>query len=578
MKKIITFFVAAMIAISTINAQSIAEGIKNINYEKNKTAISIFKKLYDANSKDPQTIYWYGQALLAAKGIPAPEQLSAAKAVYQKALTDGVNDPYIWIGMGHVELLEGGDLNKAKQKFEQAITFTKTKKGIENPDILNAIGRANADGISTTGDAMYGIEKLKRAADINKINPDIYNNMGICYRKLGGENGGQAVSSFLEALRIDPKNVIAQYEIGQIYLSQNNKDALELSFNGAISSDPTFPPAYISLFHYYAERDVNKAKEYLDKFLQYADKDPENDLFYAEYLFRAGKYAESLAKAKQIESAVDYKTLPHLNILYAYDYDRLGDSVQSKVYAEKYFANATPEIIQPSDYDLAVKIFSKFPGSEMQAVGYLEKAIAADPVKENKITYAGQAATLLGKGKLYAEQLKWYQKIVEMKGTTSEFDYYNLASTAFSAKDFIQTMAIAKNYMAAFPDKTQGYSFNIRAAKAIDTANATGLWFEAAHKQNEFFIRDTVKNKQGLVNNYYTVLGYYNDVIQDYAKALAVCDSILMLVPGEPQTLKFRDMIDAKLNKKPTPPTPAKKPGAKSTTGFIARKDYINAI
>ena len=64
MKKIITFFVAAMVAVNLLNAQSMAEAIKDMNYKKNKTASEIMKKLYDANSKDPQTIYWYGQALL----------------------------------------------------------------------------------------------------------------------------------------------------------------------------------------------------------------------------------------------------------------------------------------------------------------------------------------------------------------------------------------------------------------------------------------------------------------------------------------------------------------------------------
>ena len=153
MKKIIIFFVAAMVAVNVLNAQSLADGIKNINYRKNKTAIEILKKLYDANSKDPQTIYWYGQALLAGTGDISAAQLNAAKAVYQKALTDGVNDPFVWVGMGHIEILQGGDINSAKQKFEQAIPETKTKKG-ENPDILNAIGRANADGASTSGDPL----------------------------------------------------------------------------------------------------------------------------------------------------------------------------------------------------------------------------------------------------------------------------------------------------------------------------------------------------------------------------------------------------------------------------------------
>ncbi len=492
MKKIITLFIAAMVAVNVLSAQTIADGIKYLNYEKNNSAISLLKKLYDANPKDPQTIYWYGQALLAATGEPTPQQLAAAKAVYQKALTDGVNDPWIWVGMGHIQLLEGGDINAAKQKFEQAITVTKTKKG-ENPDILNAIGRANADGVATTGDPVYGIEKLKRAAELNKTSPDIYNNMGVSYRKLGSENGGDAVKSFLEALTRDPKNVVAMYQIGKIYYSQNNKEAFEASFNGAINADPAFAPAYLVLFKYYAEKDVNKAKEYLDNFLKYADKDPANDLFYAEYLFRAGKYTESLAKVKEIEAAVGSTAVPHLNILYAYDYDRLGDSVQAKAYVEKFFATAPAKTIEPDNYDLAVKVFSKFPGTEATTVGFLQKAIDNDTSKVNKLNYMNQAADIYGKAKIYTEQLKWYQKIVALKGSTSELDYYHLATTALFAKDYVQTMAIAKNYIAAFPEKPQGYTFNVKAAKGIDSATA----IPALIQQNEFYVKeDSVKNKK----------------------------------------------------------------------------------
>lgn len=563
MKKIITFFVATMVVVS-VNAQTMADGIKNIDYGKYKTAIEILKNLYNANSKDPQTIYWYGQALLAGSGDVTEAQLNAAKTVYQKALTDGINNPFIWVGMGHIELLQNGDINSAKQKFEQAITFTKTKKGIENPDILNAIGRANADGASTVGDPLYGIEKLKRAAELNKTNPDIYNNMGICYRKLGGENGGEAVKSFLEALTRDPKNVIAMYQIGQIYLSQNNKESFDIFFNGAIKSDPTFPLAYLSFFNYYAEKDVNKAKEYLDNFLKYADKDSRTDYFSADYLFRAGKYVESLAKTKEIEAAVGVGTLPRLNILYAYNYDRLGDSIQSKVYAEKFFSTAKANSIQPSDYDLAVKIFSKFPGSELQAVSYLEKAMATDTLKANKLVYASQAATLLGKGKLYAEQLKWYQKIVAIKGVTSEFDYYNLTTAAFNAKDYIQTMAIAKNYIASFPDKPQGYSFNVRAAKAIDTLTA----IDAIVQQNEFFMKDSAKNKGFVFKNLYYILNYYVYSSKELDKALAITDKMLELYPTPGEENDFAIKTKQQLQRALAPPPANKKSTLKPSTGL----------
>ncbi|MFX8961225.1 hypothetical protein ABTN21_18995, partial [Acinetobacter baumannii] len=86
------------------------------------------------------------------------------------------NDPYIWIGVAHTDLLQGGDINSAEQKFEQAITATTESKGKNkgkpNPAILNAIGRSNtlgrmADGSSKFGDVLYALDKLKQATTLD---------------------------------------------------------------------------------------------------------------------------------------------------------------------------------------------------------------------------------------------------------------------------------------------------------------------------------------------------------------------------------------------------------------------------
>jgi tetratricopeptide (TPR) repeat protein len=529
MKKIVIFFVAGLLAVNILSAQGLAEGIKDLNYQKIKSALTVLKKLYDASPKDPQVIYWYGQALIAGEGDPSDAQIAEARTVYQKALTDGVNDAWIWVGIADLDLLQHADMNAVKQKFEQAITATKTKRG-ENPDILNAIGRANANEGSKYGDPVYGIEKLKRAAELNKTNPDIYNNMGLCYRKLGSESGGDAVKSFLEALTRDPKNVVAMFQIGKIYASQNNKEALENSFNGAIAADPTFPPAYLALFQYYADKDVNKAKDYLDNFLKYADKDPENDYFLADYLFRAGKYQESLAKGKEIEASVGVVAVPRLNILYAYDYDRLGDSVQAKAYLEKFFATAPPSMIEPDHYALAVKVFSKFPGSEAVAADYMQKAIDNDTSRANKFVYANEAADIFGKAKLYAGQVAWLQKADSIKGSMSEADYWKLSNAALNSADYVKTMTIAKNYITAFPDKPQGYSFNVRAAKAIDSVTA----IDALAQQNEYFLRsaDSVKNKKYVFQNLYFMLNTYVYKTKELDKAIEVTDKMIELYPA----------------------------------------------
>lgn len=516
MKKTVSLMLTAVFAVQFLMAQ-IPAGIKFLNYDKNKSAKEAFQKAYDANPKDPQAIYWLGQALMATDaGEPTKEQIQAAKTFYQKGLNEVGSDPWLLVGMGHVEMLEKGDMNSVKQKFEQAITAsTETKgknKGKPNADILNAIGRANAFVPLGAGDHAYAIDKLKQAAAIDLTNPDIMINMGINYLKMGGENGGEAVKAYQEAINRDPKNARAFYRTGKIYQSQNNKDLFELNFNNAIAADPTFPSVYLAYFNYYANRDVNIAKEYLDKYVAYADKLPENDIYVANYLFLSGKYAESLAKTKEVDAVVGgAKSFPKLNLLYALNYDRTGDSLQAKNYLNQYFANTPAAEINPQDYEFAVKVFSKFPGSENEAIEFINKAIANDTSKVNKLKYMDQAADLYGKAKMYPQQLEWVQKQIALKGTPlTEFDYYTLTSIASNAKNYPLTIEFAKKYMAAFPNKTQPYTFFKRAAYASDPDTSTGL--AAMHLEyldSVYAAMDKEKYKKDIFLGQYYIINYY---------------------------------------------------------------------
>jgi tetratricopeptide (TPR) repeat protein len=557
MKKVIFLLFAAIVTVSGLTAQTIEEGIKHLNYKKNKSATDVFKKLYDANSKDAQNIYWYGQTLMAN------EDVKGAKAIYQKALQEGVNDAWILIGMGHVEIIEGGDMNAVKQKFEQAITMTTETKGKNknkpNPAILNAIGRANADGSSKQGDPTYAIDKLKQAAALDVTNADIMINMGINYLKLGGDQGGEAVKAYQEAIARDPKNALAMYKIGLIYKSQDNKPLFEQWFTDAIKADPTFPLPYLAYYEYYANRDVNVAKGNIESYLQYADKDCEADFLYADYLFRAGNYQESINKATSMSNG-ECKSYYQLPLLFAYNYDRLNDSIQAKVNVEKYFSTTAPDKIVPENYDIAVKVFSRFPGSEGTTVSYFQKAIDNDTSIDNKVKYSKQAAEIMGKAKMYKERLKWLQSAIKLKGgTMSELDYYQFTNTSFNSKDFDGALEIAKKYVEEYPTKPQPYYFLVRAAKAIDTSATLGTAVEPILQQNDYLLKDTAlvnveKNKKAVFNNYYYLLKFYNDVQKETQKAIEITDKMLVLYPnvgGEENTFatQTKDALTKSLNK-----------------------------
>jgi len=462
------------------------------------------------------------------------------------------NDPWLLVGMSHVQLLEGTDVNAVKQNLEVALTstlLTKGKfKGKPNQDIVNAIGYIHAEIPSNIGDHRYAIDKLKEtiSAYESVVNPNLFINLGINYLKSGGENGGEAVTAFQEAISRDPKNAFPYYRTGRVYQTQSNKESFDEYYSKAIAADPTFPPVYFALYSYYADLNTQSATETakvnLDLFLKYADKDPSLDIFNADYLFRAGQYDASLEKAKALEASIGIAALPRLGVLLAYNYDRKGDSVQAKTYIENFMSKSTADKIVTSDYELAVRIISRFSGNQVALAALLEKAIAADTARVNKLKYYKLGYEMLEKANMYSDELKWYANYSALRGIKDEVYYYKTASIAANAKEGATAKAISMEYITAFPDKPNGYSFNVKAARLLDTANNLGILFEAATLQNQFLSKDITKNKQAMVNNFYTMMGYYNET-KAYEQAIAMCDKVLELIPAEPQTLKIKESL-----------------------------------
>ena len=112
-------------------------------------------------------------------------------------------------------------------------------------------------------------------------------------------------------------------------------------------------------------------------------------------------------------------------------------------------------------------------------------------------------------------------------------------------------------------DKPQPYSFNVRAAKALDTTTSPGAAVTAIQQHNDFLMRDSVANKKTLFGNYYYLLVYYGDKTKNYPKAIEVLDKMLILYPVEGgEENKFakdqKEMIIKVMNKPPGGKQPAK--------------------
>src|SRR4051812_28031277 len=100
MKKLTVLFLSLLFAGKFLLAQTVDEARNFLNYGRTQSARQTLDKMLAANPKNGEAIYWLGQTLLAS------DNTAGAKKVYQDALAAGVNDPLVWVGMGHIELLE----------------------------------------------------------------------------------------------------------------------------------------------------------------------------------------------------------------------------------------------------------------------------------------------------------------------------------------------------------------------------------------------------------------------------------------------------------------------------------------
>lgn len=524
-----SIFLALMVFCLGAMAQTVEEAKQLIRYGRFIKAEEALEKLHAEQPADPLISYWLGQLYLA----DIPMKLKEAEELYAQALVATNQNPLILVGVGHVETLQKKNA-QAKQRFEQAIAATKNKKNKNFGDfeVLAAIGRANAMGDSQTGDIDYALEKIDQAAQLDPKNPNIFVDKGLIHLKRGGEYGGQAKRAFEEAIDRDPAYGRPYWRIGKIFETQKNTEMFLQYYNTAIEKDPKFAPAYLSLYEYYQNRDVNKAKEYLDKFIANNDRDRETDFFQADFLFRAGKYQESIEKGKAIEAALKPgDKYPKVYKLYAYNYDRLGDSVKARDYMETFMSQSDPSELKGDDFADMANLYLKFPGMEEKADAQIEKALVLDTVKENQIKYMQSLATAYSKQSKPKGAYKWLARIDQINPAKTATGFFYLADAAYKAGEYQASADVANRYVTAFPEQIQGYSLQRRAAVAADADTSKGTAIPAIDQYVNFLMRDVASNKGRILENHSYKFYFYLIKSRDYDKAVLSAKDILAIDP-----------------------------------------------
>jgi tetratricopeptide (TPR) repeat protein len=536
-----------ILMVNVLFAQGIDEGKKFLNYERFESAATVFNKLLAANPNDVVAAYWLGQTYLQNSDNP---DTAAAKALYQKTLQANPNAALMMIGVGEVELMEG-KLSDAKNRFETAINLTK-KRDLD--EVLLAVGRANID--PKAGDAVYAVEKLKQAAERNKKSAEIQIALGDAYRKL--IDGANATISYQTAMSLDPKNARPNYMIGRIYETQGyGQEPIYMRYyNDAIATDPNFAPVFYWLYSYYYQRDVNKAREYLNKYVAVADKDSKNCYAEASLLYVSKLYAETISKADAcITGSGTAKPFPNLYGLKAYAYDKMGDSLNAKKYFEEFFAKVNPEKIGPNDYATYAKVLLDFPGNDTLAASYVNKAIALDTVPENKLGYVKDLAKSLYDEGRFVEAGKWYGRVLDLNPNYGKVDLYYAGYSDYRGGNYKSADSVFQLYQKKYPEDLYGWYLGARSKEGIDTAGTAGL--AKPDYEKIIAIADTVADKASikdkLIPAYRYMVAYYYNVLKNAETANQFNDKILEVDPADATALKTKEAFSSVLKRAATP-------------------------
>jgi tetratricopeptide (TPR) repeat protein len=530
-------------------AQSIDEGKKFLYYEKFESAQNVFQQMLTKDPNNVDAAYWLGQVYLQNTDYI---DTAAAKALYQKTLQANPNSGLIMVGIGETELMEG-KTNDARNRFETAINLTKKK---EMADILLAVGRANVD--AKAGDAVYAIDKLKQAAERDKKSSEIQNELGDAYRKI--IDGANATIAYQTALDLDPKNARASFMIGRIYETQGyGQEPIYMRYyNDAISEDPKFAPVYYWLYTYYYQRDVNKAREYLNKYVAVADQDSKNCYAEAQLLFVSKLYDEAISKADACIATAGAKPFPNLFGLKAYAYDKKGDSLNAKKSFEEFFAKVNPDKIGPNDFATYGKVLLKFPGQDSLAAVYVDKAVALDTVPEKKLGYVKDIAKSLYDAGKFLEAGKWYGKVLDVDHNYGKVELFYAGYSDYRGGNYKSADSVFKLYQQKFPEDLYGWYLGARSKEGIDSTGALGLAKPDYDKiiQIADTIADKASIKDKLIPAYRYMVAYNYNIKHEKDSAIVYNDKILEVDPTDATALKTKDALESQ---KTTGAPPAKK-------------------
>ncbi|MCC6816452.1 MAG: tetratricopeptide repeat protein [Saprospiraceae bacterium] len=502
------FIVAKILFFSFLylDAQTLEEGIRQLENENYAAALNTFIKLNVSNPKNSIYAYYLGETHYAM------ENYKGAKDSYLAGLAANSKSDECKIGLGKLAIDEK-NLPEAKKYFDSAL-----RGNSKNHALIAMVGAAYL--YNRNPQPKEALEYFTQARDLDPKIVKYWIYKGDAH--VANNEPGSAMTAYetaVEKNRIEPETYV---KMARIWNSSGKYDLAIEKLETAIKLNPNYAQAYKDLYESYIKsRKIDKVIPVLEKYTSLVGSDIGAKVRLVKFLcYQAKDYNKAIEVGNQIigsnpEEYTIYRWL-------AWSYFETGEfekSYKSNQLLLQSASKSTERKLYVSDYEYlaksAFKLFvldtTKDP-SKLNLLDTMEwsynKLIELDSSRELEVY--GVIAKAYYDAKIYKKGEEWYIKKNNLKPLNSSELYY-LGLCQFFDEAYSRADSSFAKLLELTPNYAQGWIYRAKCNANLDPENVNFLAKPYFEKYIEIASADT--KQASVVRNLilsHRYMAYYN--------------------------------------------------------------------
>lgn len=526
------------VIVTTLQAQTLQEGLKALDFDKYESAQGIFTQLTLKEPANGENWYYLGQSYLNLF------KEDSAEWAYNEGVKLAPKTAANYVGLGEL-LIANKKVEEAKTQFNKALSFSRGRDGmIKDAKTLRLVASALVSTENKVVDE--ALNHIKNALEIAPQDYDVLIAAGDVYLEMN--KGGDAATQYERAEVVDPKNPKAFTRVAAIWLRVRNSEQTLTDLNKALAIDPNYAPALKLMSElYYKSKKYQLAKDYYAKYLNNSEPSLANQKRFAKILFNSKEFEDALPKILDVIKLEDSDVYMHR--MAGYSYFEVGElKKDTSMYRpgvaelELFLSKIATDKMLASDFEYLGKLYSRIPSKDSLAVINMSKAIEMAP---DKIELLKEAGMVYNKIKRFDKSIVCFETYISKTNKIIPADYYLLGMASYFGKSLPKADSAFAKLIEVKPDYADGYYWRGNVQASLDSEAKDTLGLSSYITYVSMVEATPEKYKKNLIVSYDYLAKYYIKQEKD-SIAKVYLEKIIALDPNNKQAKEYLKSLSGK--------------------------------